>query len=70
MEHGATRNFESLRRLQEKIVRESKECEEEEAANPMKVCFACLLYSKSSQYIECSKCDLFFNCSLTWGNIF
>lgn len=37
MEHGATRNFESLRRLQEKIARESKETEEEEAANPMKV---------------------------------
>ena len=38
MEHGATRNFESLRRLQEKITRENKEEEEEEIANPMKVC--------------------------------
>ena len=37
MEHGATRNFESLRRLEEKIAREKKETEEEEAANPMKV---------------------------------
>lgn len=36
MEHGATRNFESLRRLQEKIARENKEDEEEEIANPMK----------------------------------
>jgi len=36
MEKGATRNFESLRRLQEKIERESKEVEQEEAANPMK----------------------------------
>ena len=38
MEHGATRNFESYRRLEEKIKREQKETEEEEIENPMKVC--------------------------------
>ena len=43
MEHGATRNFESLRRLQEKIARENKEDEEEEIANPMKVSYIILL---------------------------
>ena len=37
MEHGATRNFESYRRLEEKIAREKLEVEQEEADNPMKV---------------------------------
>lgn len=36
MEHGATRNFEAVRRLGEQLDHEKKEREEEEANNPMK----------------------------------
>ena len=36
MEHGATRNFEAYRRLEERIEKEKKDREEEEANNPMK----------------------------------
>lgn len=37
MEHGATRNFESFRKLTDKLEQEKKDREEEEANNPMKV---------------------------------
>ena len=36
MEHGATRNFEAYRKLEEKILKEKKDREDEEANNPMK----------------------------------
>lgn len=45
MEHGATRNFESYRKLEEKIEREKKDREDEEANNPMKVQIFVSLYT-------------------------